>query len=74
MRNQVQAEEINVYREGMTGSHLAVGGMERMIIPRQVSSVSHRASAEVVDCHPMGLQELYMVLYIRALSIDCFVK
>ncbi len=35
---KMSADEANVYREGMTGNHLAVGGIDRMIIPRHVSS------------------------------------
>ena len=35
----ISAEEGNAYNEGITGSHLTVGGMDRMIIPLQVSSV-----------------------------------
>jgi hypothetical protein len=34
----MSAGEVRVYREGITGSHLGVGGMERMMIPRHVSS------------------------------------
>lgn len=33
------AEVAIAYREGITGSHFAVGGMDRIIIPLQVSSV-----------------------------------
>ena len=32
-------EELIAQREGITGNHLAVGGMDRMITPLQVSSV-----------------------------------
>ena len=31
-------EEVIAYREGITGNHLAVGGIERMIIPLHASS------------------------------------
>ena len=34
----ISAEVDIVYREGITGNHLAVGGIDRMIIPLQVSS------------------------------------
>lgn len=34
----MSADDVRVYREGITGSHLAVGGMDRIIIPRHVSS------------------------------------
>jgi hypothetical protein len=34
----ISAEVGIVYREGITGSHLAAGGMERIIIPLHVSS------------------------------------
>ena len=33
------ADTLMEYRDGITGSHLAVGGMECMIMPHQVSSV-----------------------------------
>jgi hypothetical protein len=35
----MSAEEAMVYNEGITGSHFAVGGMEQIITPLQVSSV-----------------------------------
>ena len=31
-------EEVMAYKEGITGNHFAVGGMDRIIIPLQVSS------------------------------------
>ena len=34
----MSAEVDMVYRDGMTGSHFAEGGMERIIIPHQASS------------------------------------
>ena len=34
----ISAEAAIVYKEGITGSQLAVGGMDRIIIPLQVSS------------------------------------
>jgi len=34
----ISADETNVYREGIIGNHLAVVGIERIMIPRQVSS------------------------------------
>jgi len=35
----ISADEVMVYREGITGSHLGVGGMDLIRIPLQVSSV-----------------------------------
>ncbi len=34
----ISADETNVYREGIIGNHLAVVGIERIMIPHQVSS------------------------------------
>lgn len=35
----MSAEVVIAYREGITGSHFAVGGMDQIMIPLQVSSV-----------------------------------
>ena len=34
----ISAEEDIAYRDGMTGSHFGVGGIDQIIIPLQVSS------------------------------------
>lgn len=34
----ISAEDPNAYREGMTGSHFAVGGMDHIMIPLHASS------------------------------------
>ena len=35
----ISAEELRVYRDGITGSHFAVGGIDQISIPFQASSV-----------------------------------
>src|ERR1700684_2234513 len=36
--DMMSAEEVIAYKEGITGSHFGVGGMDRIITPLQVSS------------------------------------
>ena len=43
----MSAEELIDYREGITGSHFAVGGIELMMIPLQV--VRDRLGAQIID-------------------------
>ena len=35
----ISADDDNAYRDGITGSHFAVGGIDQIIIPRQASSL-----------------------------------
>ena len=35
----ISADDNIAYNDGITGSHFAVGGMDRIMIPRQVSSL-----------------------------------
>ena len=68
----MSAEELNLYSDGITGSHFMVGGIDRMMIPLQVSSVIGvvvRLSTaafrilRVLICSWISLPSTYMVRF-----------